>query len=84
MHSSAPRARVGQGSGPRYGYANAPGLSPTTSAVAAPDRPSRGLPGRPPAPAEKDRSLSYIQDDPARLKGFAWLLYNLDEFIYIR
>ena len=40
--------------------------------------------GRPPAPAEKDRSLSYIQDDPARLKGFAWLLYNLDEFIYIR
>ena len=40
--------------------------------------------GRPPAPAEKDRSLSYLQDDPARLKGFAWLLYNLDEFIYIR
>jgi hypothetical protein len=40
--------------------------------------------GRPPAPPEKDRSLSYIQDDPARLKGFAWLLFNLDEFIYIR
>jgi hypothetical protein len=40
--------------------------------------------GRPPAPGEKDRSLSYIQDDPARLKGIAWLLYNLDEFLYIR
>jgi hypothetical protein len=40
--------------------------------------------GRPPSPAERDRSLSYIQDDPARLKGFAWLMFNLDEFIYIR
>jgi Protein of unknown function (DUF1553)/Protein of unknown function (DUF1549) len=40
--------------------------------------------GRPPSATEADRSLSYIQDDPARLKGFAWLLYNLDEFIYVR
>jgi hypothetical protein len=40
--------------------------------------------GRPPLPAEKDRALSYLQDDPARLKGFSWLLFNLDEFIYIR
>jgi hypothetical protein len=40
--------------------------------------------GRPPSSSEADRSLSYIQDDPARLKGFAWLLYNLDEFIYVR
>jgi Protein of unknown function (DUF1553) len=40
--------------------------------------------GRPPSPAEKDRALSYIESDPARLKGFAWLLYNLDEFIYVR
>lgn len=39
---------------------------------------------RPPTAAEADRSLSYIQEDPARLKGFAWLLYNLDEFIYVR
>ena len=23
-------------------------------------------------------------DDPARLKGFAWLLFNLDEFLYVR
>jgi uncharacterized protein DUF1553 len=39
---------------------------------------------RPPAPAEKDRALTYIENDPARLKGFAWLLFNLDEFIYVR
>jgi Protein of unknown function (DUF1553)/Protein of unknown function (DUF1549) len=40
--------------------------------------------GRPPSAVEKDRALSYIENDPARLKGFAWLLYNLDEFIYVR
>jgi hypothetical protein len=39
---------------------------------------------RPPSPGEKDRALTYIEGDPARLKGFAWLLYNLDEFIYVR
>jgi hypothetical protein len=39
---------------------------------------------RTPSAAEKDRALSYIENDPARLKGFAWLLYNMDEFIYVR
>ena len=39
---------------------------------------------RPPSGTEKDRALSYLENDPARLKGFAWLLYNMDEFIYIR
>ena len=34
--------------------------------------------------AERDRALTYLENDPARLKGFAWLLFNLDEFIYIR
>jgi hypothetical protein len=44
-----------------------------------------GSPSRVRLPAaEKDRALSYIENDPARLKGFAWLLYNMDEFIYIR
>ena len=37
-----------------------------------------------PTAAEKDSALSYIQNDAARLKGFAWLLFNLDEFIYVR
>ncbi len=35
-------------------------------------------------PAEKDRALTYIENNPARLKELAWLLFNLDEFIYIR
>jgi hypothetical protein len=39
---------------------------------------------RPPSPTEKDRALTYVQNDPARLKDFAWLLFNLDEFIYVR
>jgi hypothetical protein len=37
-----------------------------------------------PSPAEKERALAYLDNDPDRLKGFAWLLFNLDEFIYVR
>jgi hypothetical protein len=40
--------------------------------------------GRLPSRPEKDRALAYVQNDPARLKGFAWLLFNLDEFVYVR
>jgi hypothetical protein len=39
---------------------------------------------RPPTPQESTRSLAYLGDDPARLKGLAWLLFNLDEFLYVR
>ena len=39
---------------------------------------------RPPSPGERDEALTYLRNDPARLKGFAWLLFNLDEFIYVR
>jgi Protein of unknown function (DUF1553)/Protein of unknown function (DUF1549) len=39
---------------------------------------------RPPTPPERDRSLAYLDRDPARLKGLAWLLLNLDEFLYVR
>jgi hypothetical protein len=39
---------------------------------------------RPPTAAERDRSLAYLDRDPARLKGLAWLLLNLDEFLYVR
>jgi hypothetical protein len=39
---------------------------------------------RPPTGIEKDRALTYVGDDPARLKQLAWLLLNLDEFLYIR
>jgi hypothetical protein len=39
---------------------------------------------RDPSAAERDRALAYLDGKPARLKGFAWLLFNLDEFIYVR
>lgn len=37
-----------------------------------------------PSPTEKERALAYLGNDPARLKGLAWLLFNLDEFMYVR
>ena len=40
--------------------------------------------GRPPLPSELDYALTYIDKDPARMKELAWLLFNLDEFIYVR
>jgi hypothetical protein len=40
--------------------------------------------GRKPSPTELDYALTYIEKDPARLKELAWLLFNLDEFIYVK
>jgi Protein of unknown function (DUF1553)/Protein of unknown function (DUF1549) len=39
---------------------------------------------RPPSSKEKDAALSYVNGDAAQLKGFTWLLFNLDEFSYAR
>ena len=39
---------------------------------------------RPPGQAEKDRAAAYLQNDAGRLKQFSWLMFNLDEFIYVR
>ncbi len=39
---------------------------------------------RPPSEKERSQALDYVQGDPRRLKGFAWLLINLDEFLYLR
>ncbi len=39
---------------------------------------------RPPSSAEKTEALAYLQNDAARLKELSWLLFNLDEFIYVR
>ena len=39
---------------------------------------------RSPSFAEKARATAYLESDPARLKQLAWLLFNLDEFIYVR
>ena len=40
--------------------------------------------GRPPSATELDRALSYVGSDPSKLKGLAWMLYNLDEFLFVR
>jgi hypothetical protein len=39
---------------------------------------------RPPSATETARAVSFLENDPARLKNFAWLLFNLDEFVYAR
>ncbi len=38
---------------------------------------------RPPSAMEKERALRYLGGDPTRLKGLAWVLFNLDEFLYV-
>jgi hypothetical protein len=40
--------------------------------------------GRAPSGSELDYALTYIGKDPARMKELGWLLFNLDEFIYVR
>jgi hypothetical protein len=40
--------------------------------------------GRPPSDSERAKALDYLERDPGRIKGFAWLLFNLDEFLYVR
>ena len=40
--------------------------------------------GRPPSNSERARALDYLKGDPDRVKGFAWMLLNLDEFLYVR
>jgi hypothetical protein len=39
---------------------------------------------RPPSAKEREVSLAYLQGEVGRLKGLAWLLFNLDEFLYAR
>jgi hypothetical protein len=40
--------------------------------------------GRSPSGSELDSALTYVANDSARMKGLAWLLFNLDEFLYVR
>jgi hypothetical protein len=39
---------------------------------------------RKPTAAERDYALTYLANDPDRVKELAWLLFNLDEFIYVK
>ena len=40
--------------------------------------------GRSPSDSELKRSLDYIEGNPDGLKSFAWIMFNLDEFIYVK
>ncbi len=40
--------------------------------------------GRVPDPDEMKQALAYVGKDRRRMPGFAWMLYNLDEFLYVR
>ena len=39
---------------------------------------------RSPSPAERKNALAYLQNEAARLNELSWLLFNLDEFIYVK
>ena len=39
---------------------------------------------RPPTDAEARVAMEYLEGDFERLQHLAWLLFNLDEFIYVR
>ncbi|MBO0861371.1 MAG: DUF1553 domain-containing protein [Chloracidobacterium sp.] len=39
---------------------------------------------RPPSAGEKETARAYLGGSPDRLKNLAWLIFNLDEFIYIQ
>jgi hypothetical protein len=51
---------------------------------AAVDLAYRSALARPPSASEANHALAYLDNDPNRLKNFAWLLFNLDEFVYVR
>jgi hypothetical protein len=40
--------------------------------------------GRLPSSSEKERALAYLGKDSNGLKKLTWLLFNLDEFLYVR
>ena len=39
---------------------------------------------REPSKEERKSALNFLNDDPNRLGDFAWLMFNLDEYIYVR
>lgn len=51
---------------------------------AAVEREYRETVGRPPTAGELDRALSYVGEDRTKLKGLAWMLFNLDEFVFVK
>ena len=67
----------------KLGRAPAEGIRRRSQGRGRSGLPARLRPRRRRPPRRTGRS-TYLENDPARLKGFAWLLFNLDEFIYVR
>ena len=40
--------------------------------------------GRPAERAELERSLRYVGGDAGKMAGLVWMLFNLDEFVFVR
>ncbi|MBV9306294.1 MAG: DUF1553 domain-containing protein [Acidobacteriaceae bacterium] len=40
--------------------------------------------GRLPSSSEARQALAYVGNNPERMQGLAWMLFNLDEFLYVR
>jgi len=40
--------------------------------------------GRPPETAELDRAMRYLGTGSEKMKGLVWMLFNLDEFVFVR
>jgi len=78
LMNSAGVARACAGVGARLRRDTAGDL---TSAV---DLAFRTVLSRPPSAAERQSALAYLEGDPDRLDRFAWLLFNLDEFLYVQ
>jgi hypothetical protein len=39
---------------------------------------------RAPSPAERDEAFTFLDNNKDRMQNLAWLLFNLDEFLYVR
>jgi hypothetical protein len=51
--------------------------------VGAVERAYRQSLARPPSPGEREEALSLLAGDASRLDRLTWLLFNLDEFLYV-
>ena len=52
--------------------------------VGAVERAYRQSLARPPSPGEREEALSLLAGNASRLDRLTWLLFNLDEFLYVR
>jgi hypothetical protein len=52
--------------------------------VGAVERAYRQALARSPSPGEREEALSLLAGDASRLDRLTWLLFNLDEFLYVQ